>query len=95
MSERVASPGLKFGAPQLVGTMMLALVGAVYGYAITTPRWPPSHPYSGFTLTALAFVLITLQPQADPGRARLTLIGAGVAMLGALAWLASAILQVS
>jgi len=78
-----------------LGTILLAVAGAVYGYAMTTPRWPPSHPYTGFTLTALAFVLITLQPQADPGRARLTLIGAGVAMLGALAWLASAILQVS
>lgn len=90
MTEPTTSPGFKFGAPQFAGVFVLLLVVGVYASSLSSTRWPPSHPYSGFTLTLLGIILLTSQPQMSSNHARAMMVGAVVATLGALAWFASA-----
>jgi hypothetical protein len=79
-----------------VGVVLIgsALVG--YSVSLRTGMWPPSHPWSGMTLVALAFFNIGLARRAPDSRgAVLRIAAATLAMTGAAFWLAATMTRAS
>ena len=87
------------GGPSLgrvTGVFLLASVAVGYLLSLRVGLWPPGHPWSGFTLTSLAFLLFFLPTGAPERRARALRIGHAIlAILAAGFWLSSVLIEVS
>jgi hypothetical protein len=76
----------------LAGSVVIAaMIAATYAAALHQGRWPPSHPWSGIALGALA-VTLAVQAFAGDRAAVLRRITAVLALIAAGLWLASALL---
>ncbi|NOY27025.1 MAG: hypothetical protein GXP62_14235 [Oligoflexia bacterium] len=75
---------------RLFGLAILGIVGWVYFHAQRTGTMPPSHPWSGLTLSLLGLGAL-LGPRGRGNRLEIVRAGAAVlALVGAVFWLFSA-----
>jgi hypothetical protein len=79
-----------------VGGFLLVAVALVYVMSWRAGRWPPSHPWSGITLVALAVgQLVNRSPDRSRLLTVLRIASAILAIVGACLWLASSLTHAS
>lgn len=69
-----------------LGLLTAAMVIGVYAYAYSRGRMPPSHPWSGITLSLLAARAIFTPVKAGEPPKQAGWVLSGLAILSALAW---------
>jgi hypothetical protein len=81
---------------QLVGVLLLGLVLVGYLVPLRIGAWPPSHPWSGMSLVALALMNLGLHRWAPGPRGVVLRIAAAIlSTVGAVFWLAATLMRVS
>ncbi|MEO7272447.1 MAG: hypothetical protein ABIX28_00795 [Vicinamibacterales bacterium] len=73
---------------RLSGFVILTVVLVAYVHALRAGHWPPSHPWSGFTLVTLALgQLFAPEPPAGSPFRWAQIAAAALGCTGALLWL--------
>ena len=78
----------------IVGAGVLLAVAVAYTVSLRAGRWPPSHPWSGFTLVMLALNVAFTPVGSKPRFAPAVQIGIRLlAVVSTLLWLAATFMQ--
>jgi hypothetical protein len=74
----------------VASAVIAALVLTTYGVSAIHGRWPPSHPWSGLSLTLIAVSLLAGGLATGPRWVAVRVIAGILGTLAAAAWLVSA-----